>query len=121
VDPDGYQFLSLGRVVLLQVVVVIVNRLDSVPNFNQTSTTRRPGLNLDNLTYLWDLRICFVRFGEELMNSKIQEMDYDRSLIGIEYYANWSSRKIINNEPKAFMLQFMVLELMRGVMGCLNV
>lgn len=122
VDPEGYQFLSLGIDCISPGNGGNVNRLDKRSNFIKQLPPQGYGSNPDRPNTVsfgtWNL---FRRFGEDYA-SKSKEMIIDRmSNWGINTIANWSSREIIAMNQKPFMLQFYGLGTDEGVMGLADV
>lgn len=122
VDPDGYQFLSLGVDCISPGNGGDVNRLDKRTNFIKQAPPEGIGSDPDRPNTVsfgtWNL---FRRFGEDYA-SKSREMIVDRmSDWGINTIANWSSREIIGMNQKPFMLQLYGLGIDEGVMGLADV
>ena len=122
VDPEGYQFLSLGVDCIAPGNGGNVNRLDKRSNFIKQTPPQGYGLNPSRPNTVsfgtWNL---FRRFGENYI-SKSQEMIINRmSKWGVNTIANWSSRDIINMNQKPFMLQLNGLGIDEGVMGLADV
>lgn len=122
VDPEGYQFLSLGVDCIGPGSGGNVNRLDKRSNFIKQAPPQGYGSDPDNpnrVSYgTWNL---YRRFREDYA-SKSKEMVIDRmSNWGVNTIANWSSREIINMNQKPFMLQLYGLGIDDGVMGLADV
>lgn len=122
VDPDGYQFLSLGVDCIAPGRGGQVNHLDKRSNFMKQLPPEGMGLNPDNPNSVsfgkWNLH---RRFGEDYP-AKSREMIIDRmSNWGINTIANWSSKELIDMNQKPFMLQLYGLGIGDGVMGLVDV
>ncbi|MFY0653039.1 MAG: hypothetical protein JXQ96_13445 [Cyclobacteriaceae bacterium] len=122
VDPEGYQFLSLGVDCIAPGRGGNVNRLDKRTNFYTEAPPAGIGTNSQNPNTIsygkWNL---YRRFGDEY-NEKANEMVVSRmSNWGINSIANWSSREVIEMNKKAFTVQFYGLGIDEGVMGLADV
>lgn len=122
VDPEGYQFLSLGVDCIAPGNGGDVNRLDKRTNFIKQKPPEGIGSDPENSNTVsygkWNLH---RRFGEDYA-SKSNEMIIDRmSNWGINTIANWSSKEIIDMNQKPFTLQLYGLGIGEGVMGLADV
>lgn len=124
VDPEGYQFLSLGVDCIAPGKGGQVNRLDKrdQSSFITKSPPEDVGYNPDKPNSVsfgtWNLQ---RRFGDEYP-AKSKEMIIDRmSNWGINTIANWSSKEVIDMNQKPFMLQLSGLGINEGVMGLVDV
>jgi hypothetical protein len=122
VDPDGYQFLSVGVDCIAPGNGGDVNRLDHRTNFIKQMPPEGIGYNPETPNRVsfgtWNL---FRRFGEDY-DSKSKDMIISRmSNWGLNTIANWSSRDIIKMNQKPFMLQLYGLGIDEGVMGLADV
>ena len=122
VDPDGYQFLSLGVDCIEPGNGGKVNRLDHRSNFIKQLPPEGIGYDPENPNSVsygkWNL---YRRFGEDY-TTKSREMIIDRmSNWGINTIANWSSKELIDMNQKPFMLQLYGLGIGEGVMGLVDV
>ncbi len=122
VDPEGYQFLSLGVDCIEPGNGGQVNRLNKRSNFLKQLPPEGIGYDPENPNSVsygkWNLH---RRFGEDYP-AKSREMIIDRmSNWGINTIANWSSREVIDMNQKPFMLQLYGLGIGEGVMGLVDV
>lgn len=124
VDPEGYQFLSLGVDCIAPGNGGQVNRLDKRDRsaFLKTLPPEGIGYNPDKPNSVsfgtWNLH---RRFGDEYPD-KSREMIIERmSSWGINTIANWSSKGVIDMNQKPFMLQLSGLGIEEGVMGLADV
>ena len=122
VDPEGYQFLSVGIDCISPGNGGNVNRLDKRSNFIKQTPPQGMGYDPANPNSVsfgtWNL---FRRFGEDYA-AKSNEMIIDRmSNWGINTIANWSSSEIIAMNQKPFTLQLYGLGIGDGVMGLADV
>lgn len=122
VDPDGYQFLSLGVDCIAPGNGGEVYRLDKRSNFIKQLPPEGIGYDPDNPNTVsfgtWNL---YRRFGEEYP-VKSKAMIIDRmSNWGVNTIANWSSKEVIAMNQKPFMLQLYGLGIGEGVMGLADV
>lgn len=124
VDPEGYQFLSLGVDCIAPGNGGKVNRLDKRERSNFIKELPPEGIGYDpenpnSVSFgTWNLH---RRFGDEYP-TKSNEMIIDRmSNWGINTIANWSSKEVIDMNQKPFMLQLSGLGMNEGVMGLVDV
>tara|TARA_R110001583_G_scaffold17014_21_gene69386 strand:+ start:10830 stop:12779 length:1950 start_codon:yes stop_codon:yes gene_type:complete len=122
VDPDGYQFLSLGVDCIEPGNGGDVHRLDKRSNFIKQMPPEGIGYNPSNPNSVsfgtWNL---FRRFGEDY-TTKSNDMIISRMTNwGLNTIANWSSRDIINMNQKPFMLQLRGLGIGESIMGLTDV
>lgn len=124
VDPDGYQFLSLGVDCVAPGNGGKVNRLDKRERSKFIKKLPPEGVGYDpehpnSVSFgTWNLH---RRFGEEYP-SKSREMIIDRMTNwGVNTIANWSSKEVIDMNQKPFMLQLSGLGIDEGVMGLVDV
>ena len=122
VDPEGYQFLSLGVDCIAPGNGGDVNRLDKRTNFIKQRPPEGIGYDPEHpntVSYgTWNL---YRRFGEDY-EAESKKMIIDRmSNWGINTIANWSSREIIEMNQKPFTLQLYGLGIGEGVMGLADV
>ncbi|MBZ9787522.1 hypothetical protein LB456_08645 [Psychroflexus sp. CAK57W] len=124
VDPEGYQFLSLGVDCIAPGNGGQVNRLDKRDRSSFLKTLPPEGIGYDpdhpnSVSFgTWNLQ---RRFGDEYP-AKSREMIIDRmSNWGINTIANWSSKKVIDMNQKPFTLQLSRLGINEGVMGLADV
>lgn len=120
IDPEGYQFLSLGVDCIGPGNGGNVNRLNKRSNFIKEMPPKDIGVDSNHPNTIsygeWNL---FRRFGDDYA-SKSKNMIINRMTNwGINTIANWSNRDIINMNQKPFMLQFHGLG--DGVMGLVDV
>jgi hypothetical protein len=122
IDPEGYQFLSLGVDCIAPGNGGDVNRLDKRSNFikqmppeHLVSSRQTP----NSVSFgTWNL---FRRFGKDYP-IKSKEMIIDRmSNWGINTIANWSSKEVMDMNQKAFLVQFSNLGIEEGIMGLADV
>ncbi len=122
IDPEGYQFLSLGIDCIAPGNGGDVNRLDKRTNFIKQKPPEGMGSDPENPNTVsfgkWNLH---RRFGEDYA-SKSNDMIIDRmSNWGINTIANWSSDEIIAMNQKPFTLQLYGLGIGEGIMGLADV
>lgn len=122
VDPEGYQFLSLGVDCIAPGNGGDVNRLDKRTNFIKQKPPEGIGFDPQHPNMVsygkWNLH---RRFGEDYV-SKSNELIIDRmSNWGINTIANWSSKEVIAMNQKPFTLQLYGLGIGEGVMGLADV
>ena len=124
VDPDGYQFLSLGVDCIAPGRGGQVNRLDKRDQSDFIKQLPPEGIGYDpeypnSVSFgKWNLH---RRFGDDYP-SRSREMIISRmSNWGINTIANWSSRELINMNQKPFTLQLYGLGIDEGVMGLADV
>ncbi len=122
VDPDGYQFLSLGVDCVTPGNGGNVNRLDKRSNFIKQTPPEGIGLDSNKPNRVsfgtWNL---FRRFGEDY-STKSKDMVISRMTNwGLNTIANWSNREIIDMNQKPFMLQLWGLGIGEGIMGLADV
>jgi hypothetical protein len=122
VDPDGYQFLSLGVDCIRPGQGGEVHQLEKRPNFIKQAPPKGIGHNVDNPnTFSFGTWNLFRRFGEEYP-AKSQTMIIDRmSNWGINTIANWSSEDLTAANQKPFTLQLHGLGINEGIMGLADV
>jgi len=124
VDPEGYQFLSLGVDCVSPGNGGQVNRLDKRERSGFIKKLPPEGMGYDSekpntVSFgTWNLH---RRFGDEYP-TKSREMIIERmSSWGLNTIANWSSKKVIDMNLKPFMLQLSGLGIDEGVMGLVDV
>jgi hypothetical protein len=122
VDPDGYQFLSLGVDCIAPGNGGNVNRLDKRANFIKQLPPEGMGLEPnrpDRVSFgTWNL---FRRFGEDYPTKSKDLIISRMTNWGLNTIANWSSREIINMNQKPFMLQLRGLQIGESIMGLTDV
>ena len=122
VDPDGYQFLSLGADCIAPGNGGNVNRLDKRSNFIKQAPPEDIGLGQNRPNRVsfgkWNL---YRRFGEDYPN-KSKDMIISRMTNwGLNTIANWSSGEVIKMNQKPFMLQLRGLGIGESIMGLTDV
>jgi len=118
VDPEGHLFLSLGADCVGSGQGGAINHIDKRENFYKELPPEGVGWNprRPNSASIgrWNL---YRRFGEEY-REKSNDMIINRmEMWGINTIANWSDRRVINLNRKAFMLQLYNLGIDEGFMG----
>ncbi|MDG1730240.1 MAG: hypothetical protein P8K68_10090 [Algibacter sp.] len=122
VDPDGYQFLSLGSDCIAPGNGGNVNRLDKRSNFMKQAPPEGMGLNPKRPNRVsfgtWNL---FRRFGEDYPTKSNDMIIRRMTNWGLNTIANWSSSEVIKMNQKPFMLQLRGLGIGESIMGLTDV